>query len=138
MKKSTLHELAKVGVGLVFGDFLYLIWSIGQSVVPVNVLGMQLESSLIAPAIIFDLALLLILVHYGWNIGKTPRLRAHAYFLTIGSILTIIAIAHLVRIFTGSDFVLLNWTVPLWISGIGTVAAAYLAYMSFTLSMKIR
>jgi len=138
MKKNTLHELAKVGVGLVLCDFLYMIWSIGQNTLPVNVIGMQLDGTLIAPAIIFDIALLLILVHYGWNIGKTPRLRAHAYLLTIGIILTVIAIAHLVRIFTGSDFILLNWAVPLWVSGIGAVVAAYLAYMSFTLSMKIR
>ena len=60
------------------------------------------------------------------------------YFLTVGIILGIVSLAHLVRIFTGIDIAIIGWSVPLWVSYIGTLVAAYLSYMSFYLSMRMR
>src|SRR3954471_22711034 len=129
MKKQLLHELAKFGAGIVLGDFLAILWLISQGNFPVNFFGADITLESMAPTILFDVALFIILVHYGWHIGKTPRLRTHAYFLTIGIILGIVSIAHLFRVFTGTDIALMGWQVPLWISYIATLVSAYLAYM---------
>ena len=138
MNKQLMHELAKFGAGVVLGDFLAILWLISQGMFPVSFFGADISLETMAPAIIFDIALFIILVHYGWHLGKTPRLRTHAYFLTIGVILGIVSIAHLVRIFTGIDINIMGWIVPLWISYIATLIAAYLSYMSFYLSFRMR
>jgi hypothetical protein len=73
----------------------------------------------------------LILVHYGWNIGRIPQLRERTYVLAVGVVFTIVAVAHLYRLFTGVDLVVLGWDLPLWLSWFGVAIAAYLAYSSF-------
>lgn len=136
MKKQTLHELAKLGAGLVLGDFLAVLWLISQGLFPVSFYGAQFDLSSAAPIIIFDIALFIILVHYGWHLGSTPRLRTRSYFIVVGVILGIVALAHLVRVFAGVDVAILGWSVPLWLSYIGTLVAAYLSYMSFYLALR--
>lgn len=123
---------------MVLGDFLAALWLLSQSATTVNFYGAQFDASTAAPIILFDIAIFIILVHYGWHLGATPRLRTHTYFLTIGIVLAVVSLAHLVRVFTGADVSLFGWTVPLWLSYIATLAAAYLAYMSFYLSFKLR
>ena len=120
------------------GDFLAVLWLISQSAFPVSFYGAQFDAGSAAPIILFDIALFIILVHYGWHLGSTPRLRTRAYFLTVGIITGVVSFAHLMRIFTGVDIVILTWSVPLWISYIATIAAAYLSYMSFYLSVRSR
>lgn len=138
MKKHTLHELAKVGAGLVLGDFLAILWLISEGSFPINFYGASFGLNTATPIILFDLALFIILVHYGWHLGSTPRLRTRTYFLTVGVILGVVSIAHLVRVFTGADIAILGWAVPLWISYIGTVVSAYIAYMSFYLAVRTK
>ena len=138
MKKPLLHELAKLGAGLVLGDFLAVLWILSQGNFPVTFYGAEFGVDTATPIILFDIALFIILVHFGWHLGSTPRLRTHAYFLTIGVILGIVALAHLVRVFTGIDIAVLGWAVPLWVSYIGTIVAAYMSYMSFYFAMKLR
>ena len=138
MKKQLLHELAKLGAGLVLGDFLAVLWILAQGNFPVTFYGAEFGVDTAAPIILFDIALFIILVHFGWHLGSTPRLRTHSYFLTVGVILGVVSIAHLFRVFTGADIAIMGWAVPLWVSYIGTVVAAYLAYMSFHLSMRLR
>lgn len=138
MKKQLLHELAKLGAGLVLGDFLAVLWLVSQGSFPVTFYGAEFGVETVTPIIFFDIALFIILVHYGWHLGSTPRLRTHLYFLTIGVVLGIVALAHMVRVFTGADVNIMGWAVPLWISYIGTLVAGYLAYMSFYLSIRMR
>lgn len=138
MRKTVLHELAKLGAGLVLGDFLAVLWLIAQGSFPVTFYGASLGVETATPIILFDIALFIILVHYGWHLGSTPRLRTHVYFLTVGIILGVVSLAHLVRVFTGVDIAILGWSVPLWVSYIGTLVAAYLSYMSFYLSIRMR
>ena len=76
------------------------------------------------------------LIHYGWHLGKIPRPRERTYLFIAGVIFTIVALAHLVRVFAGADLVIVGWNVPLWLSWIGTAAAAYLAYASFYFAMR--
>jgi hypothetical protein len=100
--------------------------------------GMHLTSDVAAPVLIFDAALFILLVHYGWHIGKTPFLRERTYLIAAGALFGVVAAAHLLRIFTNTDIVILGWEAPIWLSWIGTAATAYLSYMSFHLSMKVK
>lgn len=137
MKKQTLHDLAKFAAGLVVGDFLG-IWWLAMNGGSATFLGFQFTSNMITPALLFDASLFMILIHYGWNIGKTPFLRERSYLLLAAIVFGIIALAHLIRSFTGSDIVLFGWYVPLWLSWIGTAVTAYLSYMSLHLAMRMR
>lgn len=138
MKKNVLHELAKIGAGLVLGDFLAVLWLISQGNFPVNFYGANFGLDTAAPVLIFDVALFIILVHYGWHLGSTPRLRTRTYFLAIGIILGVVSLGHLIRVFTGAGVAILGWMVPLWVSYIGTMVAAYLSYMSFYLAIRTK
>lgn len=138
MRRQRLHELAKFGSGLVAGDFLGLLWFATQGIFPVSFLGMQFSSDMILPGLVFDAALFIILVHYGWHIGKTPFLRERTYLLIAGVVFGIVAAAHLIRVFTGIDVAIAGWSIPLWLSWIGTAASAYLSYMSVHLALRMR
>ena len=138
MKHQRLHELAKFAAGLVAGDFLAILWLWSQKMLPAHFLGVLVTKNLVAPTLVFDVALFIILVHYGWHAGKTPMMRERAYLVTAGIVFGVIALAHLVRAFVGIDISIAGWDVPLWLSWIGTAATAYLSYMSFGLAMRMR
>lgn len=138
IKHHTLHEIAKFGAGLVAGDFLAGVWLWSNDMFPISFLGIEMTSDMLLPWLVFDAALFIILVHYGWHYGKTPRLTERTYLLVAGVIFGVVAFAHLAHIFLGSDVVLLGWTVPIWISWIGTAIATYLSYMSITLALKMK
>jgi hypothetical protein len=135
MKKAQLQEVAKFAAGLVVGDLLALLWFNANNLFPVSFFGMTFSSDVFVPAVVFDLAIIIMLVHYAWHVGKIPAVREHTYLLVAGCVFGFVAIAHLSRIFVGGDFILFGWDLPLWLSGIGTFAAAYLSYMSFHLAV---
>lgn len=138
MHHKQLHELAKFGAGLVAADFLALVWMTNAGIFPVEFLGRTLTADIALPAMVFDIALFLILVHYGWNIGKIPAIRERTYLLIVGIVFGIVALAHLMRVFAGADLVIMGWPVPLWLSWVGTVVTAYLSYMSLHLAMRMK
>ena len=129
--QSWWREIAKFGSGLVRGDFIVQLWFYQQKLLPLKFFGITFTNNMIATGLLFDLALFLILVHYGWNIGKMPRPKERTYLIIVGVIFTAVALVHLIRIFTGTDFILFGWTAPLWLSWIGTIVTSYLAYASF-------
>ncbi|MDE2188337.1 MAG: hypothetical protein KGJ35_01255 [Patescibacteria group bacterium] len=131
-----LHEFAKFLSGLVLGDFICSWWLYAAKLLPVHFIGANITVGMIMPWMIFDAALFIVLVHYGWHIGKTPTLSRSTFFVLVGIILGAVALAHLIRLFFGVDIVIAGWTVPLWLSWIGTAVAAYLSYMSFHLSIS--
>lgn len=131
-----MHEIAKFGAGLVAADLMFLFWIASAEILPVEVLGRMITPDVVLPAVIFDIALFLILVHYGWNIGKIPVLRERSYLLIAGTVFGIVGAAHLMRVFTGAELTIHEWTAPLWLSWLGTAATAYLAYMSFRLTVR--
>ena len=138
MNHHTLREVAKFAAGLVAADFLSVVWFAMNVKLPSTFLGMQLSVDMITPILVFDAALVVILIHYGWHIGKTPVLKERTFLLVAGVFFGIIAVAHLVRLLTGADISIMDWAVPLWLSWIGTAVTAYLSYMSFHLSMRMR
>jgi hypothetical protein len=138
MSHKTLHELAKFGSGLVAGDFIANAWIAYMGYYPIAFLGWTFTESIVLPALVFDAALFLILIHYGWNIGKIPALRERTYLMLVGTVFAVIAAAHLFRVFFNADLVIMGWSAPMWLSWIGTLVVAYLAYMSFRLGMRMR
>lgn len=139
MKKQTLHELAKFFSGLVLADFIVALWVLSQGgMFPVSFFGAPVDMSMMAPWILFDIGLFLILVHYGWHWGKSPILRERTYLLVAAVVFGIVALAHLYRSFAGTDLILAGWVVPTWLSWIGTIVSAYLSYMSAHLALRIR
>lgn len=132
------REFAKFGSGLVVGDFIAQLWFYQQSLLPFKFLGITFTSSMVASGFLFDLALFLILVHYGWNIGKMPRPRERTYLMIVGVIFAAVALVHLIHIFSGADLVILGWSAPFWLSWLGTVIASYLAYASLHFFRRLR
>ena len=135
MRTHTLRELAKIGAGLVLGDFLALAWIAANNLLPMTFLGVTMMPSMVVPAMIFDASAFVILIHYGWRIGKTPTLREHTFLVMAGVVFGVVAIAHFMRVLFNMDLTLFGWQAPIWLSWIGTVAAAYLSYMSFHLAV---
>ncbi|MDE2212987.1 MAG: hypothetical protein KGJ34_00390 [Patescibacteria group bacterium] len=131
MSYRGLREAAKFCAGIVTADLLTVLWMWSNNLFPFQIWGVTWTSSVVLPGVIFDLAVIIFLVHYGWHLGKIPRPRERTYLLVAGVIFTIIALAHLTRIFTQGSLVIFNWSVPLWLSWIGTIVTAYLAYASF-------
>lgn len=138
MKNSSLHEIAKFGAGLIAADFLWFLWFSQQHIHSANFFGMTVTTDMLLPGLIFDIALFIVLVHYGWHIGKIPAMRERSYIFIAGVIFTLVAVAHLWRIFAGADLMLGNWDVPVWLSWFGVAVTAYLAYMSFHLAARIK
>ncbi|MEY4747652.1 MAG: hypothetical protein RLZZ416_701 [Candidatus Parcubacteria bacterium] len=138
MRHQRLHELAKFAAGLVAGDFIAILWMWSQKMFPIMFLGIKMTTDVVAPTLIFDVALLIILIHYGWHAGRTPMMRERAYLVTAGIVFAVVSLAHLARSFAGIDLVIAGWAVPIWLSWIGTAATAYLSYMSFRLAMRMR
>ena len=133
-----MHELAKFGSGLVAGDFIANAWIAYMGYYPVIFMGWTFTADIVLPTLVFDAALFLILVHYGWNIGKMPALRERTYLMAVGIVFSVVAAAHLARVFFGLGLTIADWQVPLWLSWIGTVVVAYLAYMSFRLATRAK
>ncbi len=109
-----------------------------NNVLPRSFMGVHLTSDMVLPTLIFDVALFIILVHYGWHIGKTPVLRERTFLMTAGVVFGVVAVGHLMRVFFGADLNVFGWDVPMWLSWIGTAITAYLSYMSFHLAMRTR
>jgi hypothetical protein len=134
MKKQTLHEISKLLAGLVLGKIFFLWWMSAAGLFPVRFWGITFPQSTVVPALIFNIALFIIFVHYGWNIGKMPTVRERTYLTIAGTIFLIVALLHLWRlIFGGLDFIVFGWVIPVWFSWIGVIVAGFLSYMSFRL-----
>ena len=65
------REIAKIGVGLVLADLVSVFWFSAAGFFPLTILGITWSASAVWPIAIFDLVLILLLVHYGWNM-KLP------------------------------------------------------------------
>lgn len=139
MKKHWVHEAAKFCAGLVAADFLTGIWASQQpGILPISFMGITITQEMILPWLVVDIFLFIMLVHYAWHIGKIPRMKERMYLIVAGSVFTVIALAHLTRIFTQTDIVIADWTVPTMLSWLGVAVTTYLAYASFHLATRMR
>ena len=60
------------------------------------------------------------------------------YSLIAGTIFSLVALLHALRLLRGWHVVIGDLSVPVWISWIGLAIAGYLAYEGFRLSRRIR
>jgi hypothetical protein len=58
------------------------------------------------------------------------------YFLISGLVFAIVSIVHLLRIINQFEVVVGTWSVPMYVSWIGFIAAGILSYCGFTLMCK--
>ena len=133
-KKSnqTLHEIAKLASGLVLGDLISLLWFYGYKMLPIQFLGLNFTNEMAILAMIFDVFLFALLVHYAWNVKlPSPSVHQKAFFYIVGTLLLIVAVLHLSRLVFSLELVIGTWTAPFWLSWIGTIVSAYLAFASF-------
>lgn len=138
MNKRQLQELAKFFSGVVAADIITMVWVAQAGLLPLQAFGVTLSSDMILPAFMFDLALLIVLVHFGWHVGKIPIMRERGYMLVVGVLFTIIAAAHLMRLFSSAQITIMGWAVPLWLSWVGVIVTAYLAYTSFRFAARLK
>ena len=138
MRTSSLREIAKFAAGLAAADFLFVLWFSQTSLRSVQFFGMTLTPDMVWPALIFDIAVFLLFVHHGWNVGKIPQPRERSYMLFAGIIFGVVAVAHLWRLFSSAPVDIAGWDVPLWLSWVGVGLAAYLSYTSFHLAARLR
>src|SRR3954469_15787506 len=103
MKYHPLQEVAKLAAGLAAADFFWLMWFSQSHLRTAQFFGMTMTQDMVLPSLVFELAVFLILVHYGWNIGRIPSMRERTYVLVAGVVFTIVAAAHLWRIFADAD-----------------------------------
>ena len=136
MRKNTLRELCKFLSGLIAGDFLAGWWMLAKGLLPISFLGFTIDPRGAVFWMIIDVILFLFLVHYGWRIKETPSDEERLFHRLVGTVFAAIAILHLLRIIFGWPLNLFGWPTPFWLSGIGTVAAAFLSYASFRLTKK--
>ena len=137
MGHKSLQEVSKFLSGLVAADLITLVWLSQTKLLPVHFMGATFDSTMVLPGVIFDLALFIILVHYGWHMGKIPQMRERTYMMVAAVIFTIVAAAHLWRLFAAGNLVFMGWTVPLWLSWFGVAVTAYLAYESYRFAARI-
>jgi hypothetical protein len=53
------------------------------------------------------------------------------FSLVAGTIFLIVAVAHALRLAVKWEVIVAGWQVPMWVSGVAVVIAAYLAYEGF-------
>lgn len=138
MHHKNLRELAKFASGLVAADLATAIWFAYSGLLPVTSFGITFTDAMIWPAIVFDVAALAFLVHYGWRIGDIPSLRERSYLMLAGLVFAAVAIVHFARVLFQVDIMVMGWEAPHWISWTASAVSAYLAYMSFHLATRLK
>ncbi len=126
------RDIAKVGVGLFAADLVSVIWLGTAGFFPLTVLGVTWGMDSIVPIAVFDIAVIVLLVHWGWHTKVPVRSPSEHRLLQIaGLIFLIIALMHLLRLAFGWQLILGSFEVPLWLSWFGVIVAGYLSYGSF-------
>lgn len=136
MSHKNLRDLAKFGSGLIAADLATNIWFLYSGLLPVTTMGITVTETMLWPAIVFDVAALAFLFHYGWNIGNIPSLRERSYLTLAGLVFGAVAVVHFARILFDIDISIMGWAAPHWLSWIAVAVTTYLSYMSFRLMIR--
>ena len=131
-----LRELAKFFSGLIFADILFGLCVGGGLGYGSLFLGIPLVEPLINIWIILDVVLFLLLVHYAWRITRPPSPAHRIFYITVGCLLSIVALAHFFRIIFSVPLVIGNLAIPSWISVVGALITGFLAYASFHFAQR--
>jgi len=132
-----LRDLAKIGVGLFIADLFSVIWLGSAGFFPLTVLGITWTADAILPIALFDVAVVLLLIHLGWRTKLPVRSPSERTLLMIaGCVFLIVALLHLLRLLFGLGLALGDFSIPVWLSWFGVVIAGYLSYSSFHFAFR--
>jgi hypothetical protein len=131
-----LREIAKIFTGLIIADISVGLWvGFGHGYSSIF-LGIPLSPGFIDAWILFDVALLLLLIHYAWHIRIPPSKSKKSILRSIGVLLGLVAILHFVRIIFGTSVIIGDFRAPLWLSLLGALVTGFLSYASFHFASK--
>ena len=137
--KNTHRDIAKVLVGLVLADLISVLFFGNAGLFPLTILGVTWTSAAIVPIIVFDVAIILLLAHYGWSMKLPISSPSERTLLIIaGIVFLVVALAHLARLAFGLNIALGDFAVPLWLSWVGFLIAGYLSYASFHFALRAK
>jgi len=131
-----VREVCKFLAGLVAGDLLAGIWVKAAHLYTAQFFGVTLTPSFANAWIVVDIILLILLIHYAWKVNIPLADSKRPAFYVVGVLLTIVAIAHIVRLFFAVGITIGGVMLPLWVSLIGAIVTAWLAYASFHLAAR--
>lgn len=139
MNHHVLREVAKVFCGLFLADLVSVLWLGGAGFFPLTILGVTWTSSAIAPIAAFDIVLILLLAHWGWNMKLPVRSPGERGLLTIaGVVFALVALLHLGRLAFGLQLILGDFMVPMWLSWLGFLVTVFLSYTSFHFARRAK
>lgn len=126
-----MQELSKFLAGLIFADFLVGVWLYFGGLLPMEFMGLVITEPLAVAGMVFDVILVLLLVHYGWHINiPSPNLKQKTFLYTVGILLSLVSALHLLRLIFGLQINIGPWLAPFWLSWMGTLVTGYLGYAS--------
>ncbi len=139
MTHHTLREIAKFLSGMVAGKLLTVLWLSWIGLMPLILVGTPFSEDAIGPAMIFNVALLALLVYYGWHVKSPVHSPSEKKLLLVaGAIFLAVAAIHFTRLIFGFSFILGDYDVPQWVSWVGLLVAVYLSYSSFHFAMRMK
>jgi len=133
-----LRGVAKFAAGLVLADLLAVIWLGITGYFPLEILGITFPATSVLPIAVFDVAMLIVLVHFGWHINlpiQSPKERN--LLVLAGVVFGVVSLAHLLRLAFGWDIVIGSFYAPGWLSWVGVLITGYLSYSSFHFAQSV-
>lgn len=132
-----LRDLAKVGVGLLIADLFSVFWLGSAGFFPLTILGVAWTAQAILPIALFDVAVIILLIHFGWRTKLPLRSPSERTLLILaGLVFLVVTVVHLLRLAFGWELALGDFIVPLWLSWFGICIAGYLSYSSFHFAFR--
>jgi hypothetical protein len=139
MTHHTLREVSKFLSGMVAAKILFVFWFTAAGLTPLILAGTPFTANSVGPAMIFNVALLAVLVYYGWHVKSPVHSPTERKLLGItGAIFLVVSCIHAARLLFGWQFIVGDLVVPLWLSWLGVLFTAYLSYASFHLAARMR
>ncbi len=132
MSHSTLRDLAKVGVGIIIADIFSALCLTSAGLFRLSILGVTWSASMVPDILLFDVAVLILLVHLGWKVRMPVSSPTERTLLRVsGTIFLVVALVHFLRITFDWQLALGGFMIPLWRSWFGGLVTLYLSYASF-------
>ncbi len=139
MNHHTLREIAKFLSGMVASKIITIIWLSWIGLMPLILIGTPFNEDSIVSATIFNVAVLALLVYYGWHVKSPMHSPSERnLLLVVGALFLVIAAVHFTRIMFGFSFILGDFMVPAWLSWCGLVISVYLSYSSFHFALRMK
>jgi len=139
MTHHALREVSKFLSGAVAAKIAMVLWLSANGLMPVVLAGTPFADFDLLPAMVFSVAILALLVYFGWHVKSPVYAPSERKLLLLaGLIFLIVAVVHGARLVFGWTLFVGDLNIPLWLSWLGVVVAAYLSYASFHFALRMR